>query len=181
MDLLTFTILALLYHQYMFIYFVSITWFFLFIFYFLNLFYWRLITLQLVVFAIHWYESAVGVYVSPILNPPPTSIPIPSLRLTPVYWPWVPCIMHQTWTGYLVHIWQYTCFNAILSNHPNPCLLPQSPKVCSLCLCLFCCLAYRVIVTIFLNSIYMHEYTVLGFFFLTYFTLYNRLQFHPPH
>ena len=31
----------------------------------------------------------------------------------------------------------------------------QSPKVCSLRLCLFCCLAYRVIVTIFLNSIYM--------------------------
>ena len=38
----------------------------------------------------------------------------------------------------------------------HPCLLPQSPKVCSLYLCLFCCLAHRVIVTIFLNSIYMH-------------------------
>ena len=36
-------------------------------------------------------------------------------------------------------------------------LLPHSPKVCSLHLCLFCCLAYRVIVTIFLNSIYMHS------------------------
>ena len=34
--------------------------------------------------------------------------------------------------------------------------LPQSPKVCSIHLCLFCCLTYRVIVTIFLNSIYMH-------------------------
>ena len=34
-------------------------------------------------------------------------------------------------------------------------LLPQSPKDCSLHLCLFCCLAYRVIVTIFLNAIYM--------------------------
>ena len=40
------------------------------------------------------------------------------------------------------------------SSHPLP--LPQSPKDCSLHLCLFCCLAYRVIVTIFLNSIYMH-------------------------
>ena len=39
------------------------------------------------------------------------------------------------------------------SSHPLP--LPQSPKVCSIHLCLFCCLAYRVIVTIFLNSIYM--------------------------
>ena len=34
--------------------------------------------------------------------------------------------------------------------------LPESPKDCSLHLCLFCCLAYRVIVTIFLKSIYMH-------------------------
>ena len=31
----------------------------------------------------------------------------------------------------------------------------QSPKDCSIHLCLFCCLAYRVVITIFLNSIYM--------------------------
>ena len=37
----------------------------------------------------------------------------------------------------------------------HPLLLPQSPKDCSIHLCLFCCLTYRVIVTIFLNSIYM--------------------------
>ena len=37
----------------------------------------------------------------------------------------------------------------------HPCPLPQSPKVCSIHLCLFCCLTYWVIVTIFLNSIYM--------------------------
>ena len=37
-----------------------------------------------------------------------------------------------------------------------PLRLPQSPKECSIHLCLFCCLAYRVVVTIFLNSIYMH-------------------------
>ena len=40
------------------------------------------------------------------------------------------------------------------SSHPRP--LPQSPKDCSIHLCLFCCLTYRVIVTIFLNSIYIH-------------------------
>ena len=39
------------------------------------------------------------------------------------------------------------------SSHPLP--LPQSPKECSIHLCLFCCLTYRVTVTIFLNSIYM--------------------------
>ena len=37
----------------------------------------------------------------------------------------------------------------------HPCLRPLSPKVCSLHLYLFCCLAYRVIIIIFLNSIYM--------------------------
>ena len=59
--------------------------------------------------------------------------------------------------------------------------LPQSPKHYSIHLCLFCCLAYRVIITIFPISIDMCYYTVLVFFFLAYFTLYNRLQFHPPH
>ena len=39
------------------------------------------------------------------------------------------------------------------SSYPLP--LPQSPKDCSIHQCLFCCLIYRVIVTIFLNSIYM--------------------------
>ena len=39
------------------------------------------------------------------------------------------------------------------SCHPLP--LPQSPKDCSIHQCLFCCLVHRVIVTIFLNSIYM--------------------------
>ena len=39
------------------------------------------------------------------------------------------------------------------SSHPLP--LPQTPKYCSIHLGLFCCLTYRVIVTIFLNSTYM--------------------------
>ena len=65
------------------------------------------------------------------------------------------------------------------SSHPHP--LPRTPKDCSIHLCLSCCLTYRVIITIFLNFIYMCQYTVLVFFFLAYFTLYNRLQFHPSH
>ena len=39
------------------------------------------------------------------------------------------------------------------SSHPLP--LPLSPKVHYTHLCLFCCLAYRVVIVIFLNSIYM--------------------------
>ena len=75
-------------------------------------------------------------------------------------------------------IYMFQCYS-LKSSHPH--LLPQGPKVHSLYLCLFCCLAYRVIVTIILNAIYMCLYTVLVFFYLTYFTLYNRLQFHPLH
>ena len=49
-------------------------------------------------------------------------------------------------------IYMLQCHSPI-SSCPRP--FPQSPKDCSIHLCLFCCLAYRVIITIFLNSIYM--------------------------
>ena len=72
-------------------------------------------------------------------------------------------------------IYMFQCHSP-KSSHPL--FLLQSPKDCSIHLCLFCSLAYRFIVTIFLNSIYMCWYTVLVFFFLAYFILYNRLQFY---
>ena len=50
----------------------------------------------------------------------------------------------------VIYMFQYY---SLKSSHPH--LLPQSPKVCSLYLCFFCCLAYKVVVTIFLNSMYM--------------------------
>ena len=49
-------------------------------------------------------------------------------------------------------IYMFQCYS-LKSSHPL--LLPQSPKVCSLSLCLFYGLAYRVIITISLNSIHM--------------------------
>ena len=112
----------------------------LFFFYF-TILYW---------FAIHQHASAMGVHVFPILNPPPTSLPILSLWVVPVQQPQASYILHQTWTDDSFLIWYYTCFNVILPNHPPP--PPQSPKDCPIHLCLFCCLAYRVVITIFLNS-----------------------------
>jgi len=81
---------------------------------------WRLITLQYCIgFAIHQHESATGIHVFPIPNPPLSSLPIPSLWVISVHQPQASCIMHWIWTGDSFHIWYYTCFNAILPNHPT--------------------------------------------------------------
>ena len=47
-------------------------------------------------FAIHWHESTTSVHEFPILNPPPTSLPISSLWIFPVHQPQVSCILYQT-------------------------------------------------------------------------------------
>ena len=71
---------------------------------------WRLITLQYCIsFAIHQHESATGIHVFPILNPPPTSLPVPSLWVIPVHQPQASCILHRTWTGDSFLICYYTC------------------------------------------------------------------------
>ena len=56
------------------------------------------------------------------------------------------------WLISYMTLYIFQCYSP-KSFHPLP--LPQSPKDCSIHQCLFCCLVYRVIVTIFLNSIYM--------------------------
>ena len=117
---------------------------------------WRLITLQdCIGFAIHWNESTTGVHVSPILSPIPNSLPHP----IPLGCPSTPAMsvlfhaLNLDWwsnSHTIIHMFQRYFLK---SSHPR--LLPQSLKVCSLHLCLFCCLTYRVFITIFLKFIYM--------------------------
>ena len=55
--------------------------------------------------------------------------------------------------GLAIHF-LYDIINVLMpfSQIISPLPLPQSPKDCSIHLCLFCCLPYRVVITIFLNS-----------------------------
>ena len=46
-----------------------------------------------------------GFTLFPILNPSPTSLPIPSFWVIPVHQPQASSIMHRTWTGDSFHIW----------------------------------------------------------------------------
>ena len=59
--------------------------------------------------------------------------------------PW-PSILHMI-------MYMFQCCS-LKSSQPH--LLPQSPKVCSLHLCLLCCPACKIIGTIFLNNISIH-------------------------
>ena len=65
----------------------------------------KLITLQYCIgFAIHQHESTTGIHMFPILNPPPSSLPVPSLWVVSVHQPQASSIMHRTWTGDSFHI-----------------------------------------------------------------------------
>ena len=55
----------------------------------------------------------------PILNPSPSSLPVPSLWVALVHQSQASSIMHRTWTGDSFHTLYYTCFNAILPNLPT--------------------------------------------------------------
>ena len=58
-----------------------------------------------------------------------TPLPPPSpyhLSVIPVHQPQASCTLYRTWTGDSFLIWYYTCFSAILSNHPTLSLNPHT-------------------------------------------------------
>ena len=126
-------------------------------------------------FAIYQHESATGMHVPPPNSEHPSCLPphpLPSglLQSTSFGCPASCTSLHWSSVSHM-KIYMFQCYS-LKSSHPRP--LPQSPKVCSLHLCLLCCPACRITGTVFLNSIYMHKYIVFAFLFLTYFTLYDR-------
>ena len=128
------------------------------IYYFFKYIYfnWRLITLQYcsgfchtLIWNLHGYTCVPHPEAPSHLPPHPIPLGHPSA-------PAQSTLSHASnldwWSISHMIIYMFQC-HPPRSSHPCP--LPQSPKVCSIHLCLFCCLAYRVIITIFLNSIYM--------------------------
>ena len=105
-------------------------------------------------FAICQHESAMGVHVFPILDPPPPSLPIPSLWVIPVHQPKHPvsCIELRLVIPFL--------YDMIHVSMPVSQFIPHSPSPTeskrlfhtSVSLLLY---HKRVTITIFLNSIYM--------------------------
>ena len=52
-----------------------------------------------------WSISHMVIHMFPILNTPPSSLPVPSLWVVPVHQPQASSIMHRTWTGDSFRIW----------------------------------------------------------------------------
>ena len=122
----------------------------------INHFNWRLITLQYCSGFCHtltWISHGCACVPHP---EPPAHLPPHSIPQGHPSAPALSTLSHASnldwrFVSHMI-IYMFQCYS-LRSSHPR--LLTQSPKDCSLHLCLFCCLAYRVIITIFLNPTYM--------------------------
>ena len=103
--------------------------FLLFIFFSFIFISWRLITLQYCSSFCHtltWISHGFTCVPHPdppsCLPPHPIPLGLPSAPAPSI------CLMHPTWTGYLFHPWEYTCFNASLSENPTLAFSHRVPK-----------------------------------------------------
>ena len=123
------------------------------------------------VFVIHWHESAIDIHVFPIPIPPPTSLSTRSLLIFPVHqvWALVSCIQPEL----------VICFNLdnthvlmLFSRNIPPWPSPTGSKILFYTSVSLFLVAYRVIVTIFLNSIDMCSCLLHSV---------KCVEFHPSH
>ena len=105
---------------------------------------WRLISLQYCGGFCHTLT-----WISHRCTCPLSQTPIPSLCAVPVHLSHASNLDWSSISHTVINMFQ--CYS-LKSSCPH--LLSQSSKVCSLYLCLFCCLVHRVVITTFLNSIY---------------------------
>ena len=127
------------------------------------------------------------VYIYPhipsLLNLLPT-LPIPPLQVVTEHQADLPvlCSCFQIAIYFIFgSVYMSMLFSHFIPAYPSP---SPCPQVHSQRLRLYSCPDPRFIRTIsflFLDSIYMCQHTVFVFLFLTYFTLYDRLQVHPSH
>ena len=135
-------------HDFLFYYFIFLPLFFFFFFYFILLY-------NTVLVLPYIDMNPPRVYMHSQYEPP-SHLPPHNISLGHPRAP-APSMLYPTsdidwqFVSYMI-VYMFQCHSP-KSSHPLP--LPQSPKVHSIHLCLFCCLPYGVIVTIFLNSIYM--------------------------
>ena len=116
---------------------------------------------------------------------PPSCVSLPPSLSQPSRWSSsteLISLYYEAASHQLFYIWQWIYVHASLSLRPSlPFPLPVSSSPFSMSASFFLSCSYVHQNHIFFYSTYMCQHTIFVFLFLTYFTLYDRLQVHPPH
>ena len=122
-------------------------------------------------------------HISSLLHLPPT-LPIPPLQVVtqhqadlPVLCGCFPLASYFTFSS----IYKSMSLSHFVPAYPSPSPCPQVHSLVGLHLYSRPAPRFFMTICFSFDSIYMYQHTVFVFLFLTYFTLYDRLQVHPPH